>query len=138
MKQLVYLSGPMGGCTFETMTEWRAYVEERLNSPTLKCTLPTRSFKKNHIPKETDKWVNRRDYYDCTRANCVFVNLLGMKHLSIGTIMEVAWAYQAQIPVICVCEPDGPQNHPMMKDCITQEVHTLDEGIDFVKEILSE
>jgi nucleoside 2-deoxyribosyltransferase len=138
MKQFVYLSGPMGGCSFEEMTEWRAYVAEKLDSDTLKCLLPTRSFYKDSVPKETDKWINRRDYFDCVRSQCLLVNFKGMKTLSIGTIMEIAWAYQKQIHIVCICEPDGPQKHPMVSDSITHEVSTLDEGIAAVKELLSE
>jgi nucleoside 2-deoxyribosyltransferase len=138
MKQYVYLSGPMGGCTFKEMTDWRAEAEEKLNSATLKCLLPTRSFLEGFAPEETDKWINRRDFFDCVRSQCLLVNLKGMKTLSIGTIMEIAWAYQKQIHVVVIGEPGGPQNHPMLKDSITHEVRTLDEGIAAVKELLSE
>lgn len=138
MKQFVYLSGPMGGCKFKEMSEWRQYTTTKLDSPTLKCISPTRSFAEDFIPKESDKWINRRDYNDCVRSQAVLVNFLGMKHLSIGTIMEIAWAYQKQIPIVCVCEADGPQHHPMLKDSITHEVSTLDEGIAAIKELLSE
>lgn len=138
MKHTVYLSGPMGGCSFAEMTTWRKYVASKLESKTLTCTDPTRSFTKNGPPAETDKWINRRDYQDCTQARCVLVNFLGMKTISIGTVMEIAWAYQKQIPIVCVCEPDGPQNHPMLKDSIVFEAATLDEGIAAVKELLSE
>jgi len=138
MKQFVYLSGPMGGCTFKEMSTWREYVATKLDSPTLKCIIPTRSFSAKFIPKETDKWINRRDYFDCVRSQCLLVNFIGMKSLSIGTIMEIAWAYQKQINIVCVCEPDGPQNHPMLKDSITHEVASLDEGIAAIKELLSE
>src|SRR5882757_9911733 len=138
MKQFVYLSGPMGGCTFEEMTDWRDYAASRLDSPTLRCLLPTRSFSKKGPPIESDKWINRRDYFDCVRSQCILVNFQGMKTLSIGTIMEIAWAYQKQIHIICICEPGGPQKHPMLADSITHEVATLDEGIAAVKELLSE
>jgi len=138
MKQFVYLSGPMGGCSFHEMADWRAYVEERLNSSTLKCLVPTRSFTATSVPVETDKWINRRDYFDCVRSQCILVNFKGMKNISIGTIMEIAWAYQKQIHIVCVTDPDGPQNHPMVKDSITHEVSSLDEGIAAVKELLSE
>lgn len=138
MKQFVYLSGPMGGCTFEQMAEWRAYASNKLDTDTVKCISPTRSFAKNYTPKETDKWINRRDYNDCVRSQCVLVNFKEMKQLSIGTIMEIAWAYQKQIPIVCVCDAEGPQTHPMVQDSITHEVQTLDEGIAAVKELLSE
>jgi nucleoside 2-deoxyribosyltransferase len=138
MKQFVYLSGPMGGCSFKEMAAWRNYVADRLNSGTLTCILPTRSFAKDFKPVETDKWINRRDYFDCVRSQCILVNFLGMKEVSIGTIMEIAWAYQKQIHIVCVCDSDGPQNHPMLADSITHTVKTLDEGIAAVKELLSE
>ncbi len=128
----------MGGCTVDEMTYWRKTAETALNSDNVKCTLPTRSFTKKVTPKETDKWINRRDYFDCTRASVILVNLIGMKTISIGTVMEIAWAYQNNIPVVCMVEPDGPQNHPMLKDSITQEAATLEEAIVFVKELLSE
>lgn len=138
MKQFVYLSGPMGGCSYTEMTDWRKYAEERLNNEQIQCLLPTRSITEKVWPTETDKWVNRRDYFDCTRAQCLLVNFKDMKTVSIGTVMEIAWAYQKQIPVIAICNEKGPQTHPMLKDSITQEVSTLDAGIAFVKELLSE
>lgn len=138
MKQFIYLSGPMGGCSFKEMTDWRAYATSKLDSESVKCISPTRSFTQEVIPKETDKWINRRDYNDCVRSQCLLVNFKGMKHLSIGTVMEIAWAYQKQIPIVCICELDGPQAHPMLKDSITHEVTTIDEGIAAVKELLSE
>lgn len=138
MKQMVYLSGPMIGYKVKEVNSWRLEAAEKLNSETVKCLDPTRSWTETEIPKETDRWINRRDFFDCTRAQCLLVNFIGMKHLSIGTIMEIAWAYQAQIPIILIGEVDGPQKHPMLKDSITQEVRTLDEGIKLVKELLSE
>lgn len=138
MKHFVYLSGPMGGCSFEEMASWRQFVRTRLDSNTLRCIDPTRSFTPTTVPYETDKWINRRDYSDCVRSQCVLVNFLGMKHLSIGTVMEIAWAYQKQIPVVCVCDFDGPQKHPMLRDSIIHEVRTLEEGVAAVKELLSE
>lgn len=128
----------MGGCSFKEMNEWRVYAAEKLDSYSVKCINPARSFTASSVPSETSKWINRRDYNDCVRAQVVLVNLIGMKHLSIGTIMEIAWAYQKQIPIVCVCEAKGPQDHPMLKDSITHEVLTLDEGIAAVKELLSE
>lgn len=136
--QYVYLSGPMIGYPYKEITDWRKEAERALNTERTRCLAPTRSFSENNIPYETDRWINRRDFFDCTRADCLLVNFLGMKHISIGTVMEIAWAYQKHIPVICICEPGGPQKHPMLQDSITQEVRTLSEGIKFVRELLSE
>lgn len=139
MKHNVYLSGPMGGLSYKEMTTWRKYAEQKLNSDNVKCTLPTRSFVDDKLPPhETDKWINRRDFNDCVTASAILVYFKGMKTMSIGTVMEIAWAYQKQIPVVMIADEDGPQNHPMLKDSVTHEVRTLDEGIAAIKELLSE
>ena len=139
MKHTVYLSGPMGGCTHDEMRAWRLYTAEQLNTRNVLCTDPTRSMLPDHTPLETERWINRRDFFDCTNASVILVNLVGMKTLSIGTIMEVAWAYQKQIPVIVVCDEDCyAMKHPMMKDSVTQEARSLEEGIGLVKELLHE
>ena len=157
MKHTVYLSGPMGGCSYEEMTGWRKQAESALNSENVRCTLPTRSITKNKHPYETERWINRRDHFDCTKAAVILVNLQGMKTISIGTVMEIAWAYDRQIPVIAIVDKEpslhfvsmeegaavymkNPEihKHPMMIDSITQVVYSVDEGIAFVKELLSE
>lgn len=156
MKHTVYLSGPMGGCSYEEMTGWRKQAESALNSESVKCTLPTRSITKNKHPYETDRWINRRDHFDCTKAATILVNLQGMRSISVGTVMEIAWAFDRQIPVIVIADK-APQKyyqiregvtfeftapeihkHPMMVDSITQVVYSVEDGINFVKELLSE
>jgi hypothetical protein len=62
-----------------------------------------------------------RDFYDCNRADLVFVNFLGAQKISAGTIMEIAWAYQSRIPVVCCMENSNVYRHPM-----------IDEACDFV------
>lgn len=156
MKHTVYLSGPMGGCTFEEMTGWRKQAEKELNSDSVKCTLPTRSITPKYHPHETDRWINRRDHFDCTKASAVLVNLQGMKSISVGTVMEIAWAYDRHIPVVCIVDKEPKKHgiihegtslfvnapeihkHPMMVDSITQVVYSVEDGINFVKELLSE
>ena len=84
------------------------------------------------------KAINRRDYFDCTRSTLVLVNLEGTERVSIGTVMEIAWAYQAKIPTIVVCPKGNIHHHVMLDECSTYQVETLDEAIALVKVLLPE
>jgi len=90
--------------------------------------------------------IMTRDYYDCTRVDLVVANLLltdeqiyGGQTLkvSIGTAMEIAWAYHARIPVIAVMEPSGnPHDHPMIREAIGFRVTSLEQAAHTVRMIL--
>jgi hypothetical protein len=46
----------------------------------------------------TQKATFHRDLFDVTRASVLFVNLLGAKIVSVGTVMEMAWAHVKGTP----------------------------------------
>jgi nucleoside 2-deoxyribosyltransferase len=145
MKHYVYLAGPIAGSTYGEATEWRDLMAESLNSDKIECLSPMRG--KAFLAKETtisagqyvhnamssEKGINRRDFFDCTRASCVLINFEGAKRVSIGTCMEIAWAFQARIPVIVVTGDDVLHEHCMINDCVTYKVKTLLEARRLVK-----
>lgn len=72
-----------------------------------------------------------RDFNDCVNADLVFANFLGANHISIGTCMEMAFAFTRQIPVIAVIDKDNPHaHHPMLEETFSFRVPDLDAGID--------
>jgi nucleoside 2-deoxyribosyltransferase len=81
----------------------------------------------------TAKGINRRDFYDCTRSGAVLMNLLGTHKVSIGTVMEIAWAFQARVPVIVVMEKDNIHRHAMIEDSTTYLTSSLDKAYELVK-----
>lgn len=145
MKHYVYLAGPIAGLSYGAATDWRGLVSSDLNSDKVECLSPMRgkAFLKEtqvlsaggyqHNAMSTDKGINRRDFFDCTRADCVLINFLGAQKVSIGTVMEVAWAFQARKPVVCVMEPGNVHEHCMINDCITYKVGTLEEASRLIK-----
>ena len=61
----------------------------------------------------------------------IIANFLGAEKVSIGTVMEVAWAKSKQTPVIAVMEKEGnPHDHPMMTEVFGFRVETLEEAVD--------
>lgn len=145
---IVYTSSPINGLTFSEATGWRTYVASQLSPFNIRCASPLRdqeyrsytgvlgSTTKEAGLLTASRAIMTRDYFDCVRADMVLVNLLGAKRVSIGTCMELAWAYQARIPVVLVMEPSNIHNHPMITESVGWMVTTLDEGVHLVKHVL--
>jgi nucleoside 2-deoxyribosyltransferase len=147
MKKRIYLAGPMGGLTLEEATTWRNYVSSQLylkSDGRIECYSPLRggciafdddaklaSADINPTPFTTNRAIMTRDYIDCVKADLVFAYFLDAPKISIGTVMEMGFAYAHRIPVVAVINNDCVHSgHPMMEETFTYRVSSLDDGID--------
>lgn len=144
---LVYLAGPITGLDFRGATSWRDQVNVELSDTSIRTLSPMRG--KQYLLNElsiadhyesqvmsTLKAINTRDYYDVRRADAILVNVLGAKKVSIGTVMEIAWARAFNIPVVLVMEKGNIHSHGMLQYACGYEVETLEEGIAVLKALL--
>jgi nucleoside 2-deoxyribosyltransferase len=143
----VYLAGPITGCTYQGCTDWRKKAIERLKEFDIEGLDPMRAKsyleafvemgnEYNH-PLSSARGIMTRDHWDCTRCDIVLVNFIGAKTVSIGTVMEVAWAWDNQIPVVMAIEESGnPHHHAMINEATGFRVQTLEEAIETVIAIL--
>jgi nucleoside 2-deoxyribosyltransferase len=92
------------------------------------------SYEDNHLTSV--KGINTRDYNDVMRCDAVFVNFLGATKVSIGTVMEIAWAKAFLKPVVCVMDKDNIHNHSMLNYSCGYIVDTLDEGVAILQVLL--
>lgn len=153
--QSIYLAGPITGLTFDDSTNWRDEFADKFKNvaafdPTdifynafrARILSPMRAKeylkplgKIDHVQPEafamsTSRAIMTRDYNDCTTSNLVVCNLLGAEAVSVGTVMEIAWAYQARVPLIAIIEKEGNKHsHPMINEAIGFRVETLDEAV---------
>jgi len=77
-----------------------------------------------------------RDYFDCTTCDILIVNLLGYTRVSIGTVMEIAWAHAHRIPIICIMEEGNIHDHPMINEAIGFRVESVYDAIDVARAVL--
>jgi nucleoside 2-deoxyribosyltransferase len=151
MKPTVYLAGPITGLNYNGCTEWREEVTAAL-APGIKAFSPMRA--KAYLKSIAEisgtgveyahmgvlsqaRSVMTRDRFDATRCDVLLVNLLGAKAVSIGTVMEMAWADLARTPIVCVMEKTGNQHeHMMVNEAIGFRVETLDEAVHVINSIL--
>lgn len=151
MKHKVYLAGPIAGLTFEDADEWRRTAMFRLARHDIAGISPLRG--KTYLRAlgelsaqcaaegevsllSKPRSVMARDYYDCTTCDVLLANLIGAPRVSIGTMMELAWAYHARIPIVCAMEPGNLHEHAMVGEAIDFRVDSLDKAIALVVAIL--
>jgi hypothetical protein len=152
-KQLVYLVGPITGCSYNGCTEWRDSVKKELeDTGAYHCLTPMRG--KAHLhshddlpaaipdhvrtPGCTDHDIISRDCYDCHRADVVFCNLLGAKIVSIGSMWELAWSYRnPQSYSVTIMEPGNVHWHcfPLQGSSIV--LPTVEEGVEYMTSVLN-
>lgn len=150
----VYLAGPITGESWGGATNWREEVREKLDdisggqiwgySPLRsKQYLANENEIKDFYPDtlsvmSTQRGIYTRDRFDVKTSDLVFVNMLGAKRVSIGTVMEVAWADAWDIPIVYVIEKDATNihEHSMMREACPFTVHDLEEAVLLTAKIL--
>lgn len=90
-------------------------------------------------PLTTARGLTVRDRDDAMKCDVLFVNLLGAKKVSVGTVMEIAWADAVRTPIVVAIEPDGSNvhEHAMINEAIGFRCPTLDEAIRVTRSILA-
>jgi nucleoside 2-deoxyribosyltransferase len=144
----VYLAGPISGQTYGACASWREYAKEQLADLGINGYSPLRGKRyldngkpivsaQGQSPLSTTKGIMTRDHFDCTTADLLIVNFLEAKEVSVGTVMELAFAYTHQIPVICCVYEDDPlYKHPMVHEAIPFRVDSVEQAVDLAAQIL--
>jgi nucleoside 2-deoxyribosyltransferase len=150
----VYLAGPITGLTYGECTDWREFAVTSLAMAGIKGLSPMRA--KEYLASlgrlsgtceeyqhlgvmSTPRGIMTRDRFDATRCDVLLVNLLGADRVSIGTVMEIAWADVCRTPIVCAMEPERENihSHAMLFEAIGMRVPTLEEALHVTKAILA-
>lgn len=155
----VYLAGPIDGLSYRDGIEWRDAAREELAKEGIHAMSPQRGkdylmehksltdrmdfgkqeelFKDN--PMSTAKGILTRDRFDAINCTVLLVNFIGAKQVSIGTVMEIAWAHLQGKPIVVCIDPDDEihGNHPMLRETYSWAVPSLEMGVQIVKGIFA-
>lgn len=150
----VYMAGPISGLNYDGATSWRDYAKQRLEAGgQIRALSPLRHQENlktierfSDAGDETERLndvmssprgLTTRDRRDTTVSDLLFVNLLGATKVSIGTVMEIAWADMLRKPIVIAMEKSGnPHEHAMINESIGFRVDSLDEAIRVSRAIL--
>ncbi len=160
MSKTVYLAGPITGETFEGCTDWREFARKSL-APGICGLSPLRA--KDYLAGENKigdsyeglalssaRGIMTRDYFDVQNCDIVIANVKGASSVSIGTVMEIAWAKAFDKPLILVIEPSefeatgnlrsrgNIHEHAMIREATGFRVETLEEAVLVANAILAD
>lgn len=144
----VYLAGAISGLSYDEGQDWRTQATKALHEYGIQAYSPLR--KKDYLkkletipsivnsskPLSTHKGIVTRDMYDVQSSDVLLVNLLGAKIVSIGTMFELAWAFEKRTPIVLCMEPENLHSHGFVLETAGFIVPTLEEGIQTVAHIL--
>jgi hypothetical protein len=138
-KKALFLAGPLTGLSYGDALDWRTYVESKLPSDVIAFSALRG---KEHVAKEavlkdsypehllsTPQGTITRARYDVSRCDALFVNFLKAERVSIGTIMEMAWADARRIPIILAMEKGNIHDHAFVRQVAAFITGDLDEAI---------
>lgn len=160
----VYLAGPISITTWKGATEWREHAIEYLakysiaginplrGKDYLKAVVGRKKFENafdksegvykgctdiNIHPLSTAHGITKRDRWDVMRSDLVLVNLMGTKQVSIGTVMEIAWADAAGKYILIAMENDNIHQHGMVIQSASLIMPTYEKALELVPVILA-
>lgn len=128
----VYLAGPIAG--FDDPKAWRVHAKKRLAAHGIKGIDPFEEeveANPSHAGYQPRSIV-ARDYMHCVKSDVVLVYLLHATRVSIGTVMEIAWAHALNKPCYVVLPEDAGHlhDHCMIEGVASAVVHDLDEALE--------
>lgn len=140
----------MTGLSYSDTISWREQVMEALPEDIVAIS-PLRGYaymkgSRKINPEEflthplgRDAAIAARDKLDVSRCDVILTNFLGADQVSIGTVMEIAWADAMAKPHLMVIEDtNNIHDHPMIRACTGFRVSTLDDAISVLKSMSEE
>lgn len=131
----IYLSGGMGGLSFEEQVEWRNQIVSNItndDSLTFKPVFfnPPYFYTPAHNYHKNEKEVMEFDLYKLRKSDIVIVNFNVPN--SIGTAMELMLAKEYNIPIIGI-NINNKELHPWLSECCGRMCNSIEETLEYVK-----
>jgi nucleoside 2-deoxyribosyltransferase len=122
----VYLCGPINGCTDAECKDWRAYAAARLR----KTLDPmARDYRGRELEPGIAAEIVENDKRDIESADVLLVNYVKP---SVGTSMEILYAWERGKKIILVCEPDAVLS-PWLIYHSNAVVHSMREACNLIE-----
>lgn len=84
-------------------------------------------------PLITDHAIIGRDHWMVTQADIIYANFLGSKAVSIGSVMELAWAYELNKLTVVVMDRKNIHMHAFVLEAADIIFETTKEAMDYLK-----
>jgi nucleoside 2-deoxyribosyltransferase len=145
-----YLAGAITGCDKGEANDWRHQVRIRLATHGIVGISPLRCepligerYQLTHQDPRfgTAKAIASKNFLDvqmCDITLCYMPKDLNERRLSVGTLIELAWAHALRKPTILVTDYPFLLEHPVVQANASWILSTLDEAVDVVTGVLGD
>lgn len=129
----IYLSGSMSDVSFEEMSKWRKQVMDAIRFGQYDYTKnpsffnPVNYYGFEEVRYRSEREVMEFDLNALRNSNLVIVNFNDDR--SVGTISELAIAYEHRIPIIGI-NKDGHLLHPWLEGFVTRMCDSVKEAVE--------
>ena len=137
----IYLAGQISGLTKEEAFGWRDCLKDKLEYlPNVRVLVPERAdfvggsgdgdaSYLQEIDRQRGEEAAQKDFNAICCSNIVLFNLLYTRKISIGTLIEMGWAFTLGKYVLVVLQPGTVYDHSFVHWCASQIVDNLDEAL---------
>lgn len=128
----IYLSGKMGGLTYEEYTKWRNKITILLSDFCANVTIfdPAKRYNYDNITHKTEKEIMRYELRQVLSSDLVILKLDGA-NTSVGTMFEVAYAFKNDIPIIGIAHTDN-DIHPWLEEACDRIETSYDDVVKYI------
>ena len=146
----VYLAGSIAGCTGPEANDWRNGVRITLATHGITGISPLRGEplrgERYGVSYEDPRFGTARaissknflDVQQCDMTLCYMPRELNERRLSVGTIIELAWANALRKPTLLVTDYPLLLEHPVVQANASWVLSTLDEAVDVIVGVLGD
>lgn len=146
---IIYAAHPINGLSYQEVTDYYSHLIDDLHGfhhiihpmmgkDYLRTAKELRSVGYEGLPPSTNHAIKERDQWMVKKADIVFVDLTGAKGISIGCVMELAWADLLGKHTVVVLDKEGYHKHAFVLECADVLFDTHDEAIEYLKKIKEE
>lgn len=140
----IYIAGSISGKdvseVFIYFMEYRKLLKSWgytvLNPMTAKGHLRTEKIfkaKDYRHPISTNRAIIGRDRWMVGQADIVFVDLADAEHVSIGSVMEIAWAYELRKHIVVVIPENNIHQHGMLLQAADIVFEKTEDALNYLK-----
>lgn len=124
---VTYLCGPINGCNDSEAKDWREYVKSQL--PAIVDPM-VRDYRGREMEPGIDRAIVLQDKADVDGVDILLVNYVKP---SVGTAMEILYAWERRKAIYLVADPAGPPLSPWLTYHATRIFGSLTEAVAAIR-----
>lgn len=140
----IYLAGPISGLSYDDVVgRIHAY---RMTLPEFEILSPMtgKEYLRNEIdlkaygygnPVSTNHAIYERDMWMVKQCDVVFADLMNAERVSIGTVMELAWASLLGKHTVVAMEPENIHRHAFVLEAADIVFETATEAFKYIAKL---